>query len=141
MNKTIFDGFIGTIKDPVYTTGNDPMMIINFSVAVKSRRKDKTTGKPMTNWFDCSVFGKKAEFFQQWFKKGDGIVIEATAEQERFTDKNGQERQKIRFTVDDINFPSARKDGGQNTDTPASDVNQMVNAGMNAVGGDDLLFK
>lgn len=67
MQKITIAGNVG--KDAVLnTSGNDP--VLNFSVAV-SNGKDKDP-----TWFDCAMFGKRAESLAPYIKKGTKLTLD-----------------------------------------------------------------
>ena len=69
MNTVILKGRLG--QDPeLKEVGNDKK-VVNFSIATN----DGTKEKPKTNWNNCSAWGRTAEVINQYFKKGDEIMI------------------------------------------------------------------
>lgn len=75
--------------------------IASFSIAVTKKIKDKET----VSYFDCKAWDRQAAFVEQYFKKGDAILVQGELTQETWDDKNtGQKRSKIVVTVDRATF-------------------------------------
>lgn len=55
-------------------------------------------GKP-TIWFTLTVWGKQAERFEKWFKKGDLVLAEGELDQQKWTGKDGEEKSKLVIRV------------------------------------------
>jgi single-strand DNA-binding protein len=74
-NKVILMGFLG--KDAEVRTGNNNRNFTTLSIATKSSYKDKESGEYIsrTEWHNCIVFGKLAEFAGT-LKKGAHIQLE-----------------------------------------------------------------
>ena len=68
MNTAILKGRLG--QDPELKQVGDKQ-VVNFSVATNDGTKDK----PKTNWHNCSAWGRTAEVINQYFKKGDEIIV------------------------------------------------------------------
>lgn len=109
--KLIIQGNIGQIHEPRYTA--DGKAVVGFSVAY-SEGRDKTT-----TWFNCTAFGRSGEFVQQYFQKGDGIIVEGRIQCEKYTDKNsGAERESWKVSVDKVAFSGGKKDSVDSAPEP-----------------------
>ena len=78
---------------------NDGTAIASFSVA-DSQGKDKTV------WWNCSLFGKRAEALGQYIHKGTKVTVSGQVTEDVWTDKNGQERKSLKVRVNDIALQS-----------------------------------
>jgi len=59
-----------------------------------------------TTFIEVNTWGKQAEFVAQYFKKGDGILIEGRIEQNRWPDKStGEKRSKHIVAAERVTFP------------------------------------
>lgn len=97
--------------------------VLDFSIAVNDRRHNSQTGEweDHANFFDITVFGKRAETIHTWCTKGVKVVISGKLRQNTWQDKNtGQNRSRVTIIADDIDFMS-RSNGGQSNaqSTPA----------------------
>ena len=72
MQMIMIAGNVG--KDAVLrrTQGGDA--VLGFSVAVDNG-KDKNGNKRDSTWFDCSVWGKRAESLEQYITKGTKLTL------------------------------------------------------------------
>jgi single-strand DNA-binding protein len=71
---------------------------------------------PKVDFFDVTCFGKVAEAVAQYLTKGSHIAISGRLEQQRWENKDGQKRTKIKVVADRIEFPSKGKGNGANDD-------------------------
>ena len=85
MNNVILIGRI--TKDPEirYSTGATPVAFGNYSLAVD---RDKET----TDFINCKVVGKPAEFAEKYLRKGMKIAITGSIQVDNYKDKEGNNR-------------------------------------------------
>lgn len=74
-NKTTFVGHLGKDPEMRYVPSGKP--VTEFTVASNDQytNAEGETVKT-TTWFKCTAWGKKAELVNQYFHKGDPIMIE-----------------------------------------------------------------
>lgn len=93
-------------RDPEITRGADPSKDrCNFTVAVNRRYGDEA------DFFDCTVFGKRAAVIEKWFSKGSEIVLSGEGQIRSYEDRNGVKRRAYSILVHDFDFCGSR---GQN---------------------------
>jgi len=80
-----------------------------FSVAV--RRKFHRDGDPDSDFFNCKAFGKTAEFVEKHVAKGTKLEISGRLTQDRWTDKDGQNRTAVSVIADSLEFAESRSSG------------------------------
>lgn len=87
--------------------------ILTFGIAVNDRKRDPNSEEwvEVPNFFDCSVFGKRAESLSRILHKGMKCCIEGKLRWSQWNDKNGQKRSKVEIIVDEIEFMSRRGQG------------------------------
>ena len=91
-------------RDPEITKGAEPSKDrVNFTVAVDRRFGDDT------NFFDCTLFGKRAAVIEKYFSKGSEIVVFGEGQLRTYEDKNGNKRKAYSIVVDDFDFCGSRK--------------------------------
>lgn len=123
MNKIIITGRL--TKDPELRTTGSGVEVCSFTVAVD--RKTGKGGEKKSDFFDCTAWRQSGVFVEKYFKKGDGITIEGRMESEKYTDKDGNNRTAWKLTVDNVEFPFAKKgsshsdDGGSEQFAPVED--------------------
>ena len=102
------------VRDPELTKGNeDKNSRCNFTVAVDRRYGDET------DFFDCVVFGKRAEVIEKYFGKGSEIIVSGEGQIRSYDDKNGVRRKAYSILVADFNFCGSRNDGNGSNTAPA----------------------
>ena len=104
MNKIILMGRL--TRDPEVRYINDNK-IGRYSLAVD--RRFKREGQPDADFFNCTVFGKGAEFTEKYLKQGTKIVISGRIEQDNYTDKDGNKVYSWQVIVDEQEFAESKK--------------------------------
>ena len=115
-------------RDASLRRTNSGMAVLEFSVAVNERRKNRQTGEweESPSYVDCTMFGDRAERIAEYLTKGTKAFVSGRLHQERWQDKEtGKGRSKLGVTVDEIDF--SRRDGGktsrgQQPDLYAADI-------------------
>lgn len=107
-------GFIGRVgRDPElkYTQGGDA--VCNASIAVGRRWKDKQSGemKEQTTWVPLAFWGKLAELFGQYAKKGSQVRVNGEFSVRKYTDKDGMERTVTEIKVQDFQLLGGKPEG------------------------------
>ena len=89
------------------------MAVLTFSVAVNESRKNQQTGEweDYPNFIDCTMFGRRAESVSRYLTKGTYVALTGRLHQNRWQNKDGQNRSKLEVTADNIHFESRRLDG------------------------------
>jgi len=113
MNIITIAGTVG--KDAEMKYLNDGTAIAAFSVA-DSQGKDKTV------WWNCSLFGKRAEALGQYIHKGTKVTVSGQVTEDVWTDKNGQERKSLKVRVNDIALQSKAE---QRQEAPKAEAPQQ----------------
>lgn len=116
MNKIILMGRL--TRDPeVRYGGSNNMAIARFSLAVD--RRFKREGQPDADFFDCTAFGKTAEFVEKYLSKGVKVVIDGEMQNNNYTNKEGRKVYGFRVVVNQIEFAESKKTSQQNTERQA----------------------
>jgi len=102
MNKVILTGKLA--RDPVMSivNGETGVTVTKFDVAV-NRRKSKEE-EVNVDFIHCTSFGKQAEFINQYFKKGTGIILTGRIQNNNYTNKNGEKVYGFNIIVEDVEF-------------------------------------
>ena len=89
------------------------MAVLTFSVAVNESRKNQQTGEweDYPNYVDCTILGRRAESVSRYLTNGTYVALTGRLHQNRWQNKDGQNRSKLEVTVDNIHFESRRLDG------------------------------
>lgn len=102
MNNLTVAGQLGRDAEVRFLPNGDP--VANFSIA-DSQGKDKDA-----IWWNCQLFGKRAESLAQYLTKGQAVTITGSVSQRKYTDKNGQERISTDVRVNDVALQGGRKE-------------------------------
>lgn len=79
--------------------------VLEFGIAVNERRKNNQTGEweDSPNFFDCSLFGKRAEGLSRYMVKGRKVALEGKL-QWRQWERDGEKRSKVSIVVNEVDL-------------------------------------
>ena len=101
--KATLTGNLG--RDPEVKYFENGTNVANFSVAVRSWRKDDPT-----RWVKVSVWGKSADYVSDNLRKGDKVALLGRVDQpETFTGRDGSTKVAEKFTAEVVEKFSERK--------------------------------
>lgn len=100
MNSIAITGQLG--KDAELRTTPKGEQVLGFSVA-DSQGRDKPT-----IWWNCQLWGKRAESLAQYLTKGQAVTIIGTVSQRTYTDKQGMEKTATELKVNDLALQGSR---------------------------------
>ena len=111
MNKVIFMGRL--TRDPeirMANNGQTDMAIAKFSLAVDRRfaRNNGNGDQPTADFFNCTAFGKLAEFAEKYLKQGTKILLTGRIQNDNYTNKDGQKVYGTQVIVEDIEFAESK---------------------------------
>ena len=120
MNKIILLSRL--VRDPEvrYSQGEKSTAIASFSIAVN--RKFKREGEPEADFFNCTAFGRQAEFVEKYLKQGTKILLSGRVQNNNYTNKEGQKVYSVQIMVEEIEFAeskAASEGSGTPTNTPS----------------------
>ena len=114
MNKVILMGRLTRDPEVRYSQGASQTAIARFSIAVD--RRFKREGEPDADFFNCTCFGKQAEFVERYLHKGVKVVLSGRVQNDNYTNKDGQMVYSVRIMVDEIEFAESKAAAGNNSD-------------------------
>lgn len=103
MNIITIAGTLGKDAELRHLSSGDA--VCSFSVA-DSAGRDKPT-----IWWNCSLFGKRAEALQQYLTKGQKVTVAGTVSEREWTDRDGQQRKSMEVRVSEIALQGQRQEG------------------------------
>ena len=112
MNKVILMGRLTRDPEVRYSQGASQTSVARFSVAVD--RRFKREGEPDADFFNCTAFGKTAEFVERYLHKGTKIVLSGRIQNDNYTNKDGQMVYSVRVMVDEVEFAESKNASGGN---------------------------
>jgi single-strand DNA-binding protein len=102
MNSLTISGSLGKDSELKQMTSGD--YICNFSIA-DSQGRDKPT-----IWWNCTLFGKRAESLSQYLMKGQAVTVVGTVTEREWQDKEGNKRKSMDVRVNDVALQGGRRD-------------------------------
>ena len=112
MNKVILMGRLTRDPEVRYSQGASQTAVARFSIAVD--RRFKREGEPDADFFNCTAFGRQAEFVERYLHKGTKIVLSGRIQNDNYTNKDGQMVYSVRVMVDEIEFAESKNASSQN---------------------------
>ena len=128
MNKVILLGNLTRDPEIRYSQGEKQIAIARFSLAVN--RRFANDGETNADFFNCTAFGKTAEFIEKYFRQGSRMSLVGRIENNNYTNKNGEKVYSVQIMVEEVEF-AERKSAQSNNQT------QNQNQPSHANGEDD----
>ena len=125
MNKVILCGRL--TKDPElrYSSGDKQTAIARYNLAVD--RRFKSQGEEQTaDFINCVVFGRGAEFAENYLHQGTKIIAEGRIQTGSYTNRDGQKVYTTEVVVEEQEFAESKGSGSgssqQNVPQQSPDV-------------------
>lgn len=118
-------------KDPEIRYSPKGTAVASFSVVTTQRYKDAASGEWMernTTWWNCVAFGQLGENCAESLAKGMNVIVNGTAYEDAWTDKDGNQRKTIKVTCEDV-APSLRWASAKVTKAQRASANLPREAG------------
>lgn len=113
----------------------DGSSVASFSIA-DNQGKDKDA-----IFWNCSLFGKRAESLNQYLTKGASVTVVGSIQQDKFNDKEtGQPRTVLKIRVNDIALQGSKQEGQRQESAPAPRQQQAAPAKSFDDFSDDVPF-
>jgi single-strand DNA-binding protein len=116
MNKVILMGNLTRDPEIRYTQGEKTMAIARFSLAIN--RRFPREGETNVDFFNCTAFGKQAEFVEKYFRQGSRMLLVGRVQNDNYTNKNGEKVYSVQIMADEIEFAERKQAGGNNNAEP-----------------------
>lgn len=113
MNKVILMGRLTRDPEVRYTSGDQPMAIARYSLAVDRRgaKRDENGGQT-ADFINCVTFGKQGEFAEKYLHKGIKIAVEGRIQTGSYTNKEGQKVYTTDVVVEQHEFCESKAAAG-----------------------------
>lgn len=131
MNKIILMGNLTRDPETRYTQGENALAVARFSLAIN--RRFAKQGDTEVDYFNCTAFGKQAEFVEKYFRKGSRMLVSGRVQNDNYTNKNGEKVYSVQIIAEEIEF-AERKGNGQ-TSGGAPEPSEALNDFMNIPDG------
>jgi single-strand DNA-binding protein len=110
MNSISISGNLGKDSEMRSLPNGDP--VCQFSVA-DSMGRDKGT-----IWWNCTLFGKRAESLSQYLTKGQQVTVIGSVTEREWTDKDGQKRGSRDVRVSDVALMGGKREAPRTAPKP-----------------------
>ena len=107
MNKVILMGRLTRDAEVRYSQGESTNAIARFSLAV-DRRFRRNGDEQTADFISCIAFGKTAEFFERFGRKGTKFVVEGRIQTGSYTNKDGQKVYTTDVVVENAEFAESK---------------------------------
>lgn len=135
MNKVILMGNLTRDPEIRYSQGENSLAIARFSLAVN--RRFARQGDTDTDFFNCTAFGRQAEFVEKYFRKGSRMLLSGRVQNDNYTNSNGEKVYSVQIIAEEIEFAERKS---------AADANMAGQGGNfggapepNAAANDDFM--
>lgn len=121
LNKVMLIGHAGKDTELRFTSSGKPHA--QFSLATSESWKDKEgASQEKTTWHNIVAWGRLAEIFNQYVKKGTHIYIEGRIDNRSYDDKDGVKKYISEVVVDEFRFLGGgnRSEGGTSSNGESS---------------------
>lgn len=112
INKVILIGNLGRDPELRYTQGGTA--VCNLSIATTRSYNNSRTNERVeeTEWHRVVVWGKQAEFSNQYLSKGRQVYIEGRLQTRSYEDRDGVKKYSTEVVADTVQFLGGRGGGG-----------------------------
>jgi len=110
LNQCNFIGRMG--KDPETKYMPSGESVVSFSIGCGDDYKDKSGNKvERTNWVRVVAFGKLGEIIAQYCKKGSKVFVSGKYVEQKWKDKNDQDRYTTQIVASEIQMLDGKPSG------------------------------
>jgi single-strand DNA-binding protein len=122
-------------RDPQVRVVNDKNTVAAFSIAINRRYKTADgENKEEATFVECEAWGRTAELVGQYLVKGSACYLEGRLRLDTWQDKDGQNRQRMKVVVEQVQFigrprtQGAAEDGADEETAPGAATAGATNA-------------
>ncbi len=109
------------------------MAVTDNALAITTKLKDGED----TTFIDFSIFGRTAEVFGEYVKKGHPVLLSGKLRQDKWTTAEGKNMSKLKVVVDTMQMLTTKKD---NVESGKTSSKQEVSTDSPAKDGEDIPF-
>jgi single-strand DNA-binding protein len=100
LNRIILIGRL--TRDPECSYTQSGIQVAKFTLAVDRYTRDKETGNKETDFIDCVAWRQRAEFLEQYVKKGRLVAVEGRLQIRTWEAQDGTRRKAAEVQVDSV---------------------------------------
>lgn len=112
MNKVILMGNLTRDPEIRYSQGENALAIARFSIAVN--RRFSRQGDTDTDFFNCTAFGRQAEFVEKYFHKGSRMLLSGRVQNDNYTNNNGEKVYSVQVIAEEVEFTERKSTADAN---------------------------
>lgn len=112
INRVILKGRL--TKDPELKYTNNSLEVCNFTVAVNRKFKNKS-GEYEADFINCIAWKQTAKIVNDYFKKGNQILLEGSIQTSSYTNNDGGRVYKTEVLVESVEFIDPKSSSTSNT--------------------------
>ena len=109
-NKIILVGRLG--RDAELRATPQGRQVASLNLAVEDRSKKDDRGRPGTEWFRVSVWGREAETLHRYLLKGKVVLVEGRLSIRTYQDRDGKDRYSAEVSADRTVLLGGTEGGG-----------------------------
>ena len=109
MNKVILMGRLTKDPEVRYSQSADPVAIARYTLAVN--RVFKREGEPDADFINIVALGKRGEFAEKYFHKGQMVGVVGRLQVRTYDDPDGKRQWFTEVLVEEQHFAESRKEG------------------------------
>lgn len=112
-NSFVLNGTL--VRDSELTVTQSGFKILNFTIANNYAQKSGESWEQKVNYFDCKVYGARAESLVNILKKGTAISSIGEIRQERWQTQDGKTASRVSFNCEKLEitrYPQNQQNGG-----------------------------
>ena len=134
LNKVLQIGRL--TRDPEIRFLPSGTQVTGFSIAVNRayKTKDSDEWKEETYYFDVETFGNLAERLGKQLTKGKQVLVEGSLRQDRWENKEGEKRSKIKIVAEKVSLIGNKK--AESSSAPE----ETVTVGVEGENSDEVPF-
>ena len=140
MNSVQLIGNLGKDNDVKFSNGGTA--VLSQSMGVRRPFKNKQTGEYETDWVNLVFFGKTAENFANFTRKGSKVGIEGRIQSRNYENQQGQRVYVTEVVVNQFHLldPKNTQSNGYNNNNQGNNVFDMEDGIPVDISADDLPF-
>ena len=123
LNKVILVGRI--TKDPELKSTAGGMSVLSFSLAVRRPYKN-SDGERHSDFINCVAFGQRAEFIEQYFKKGEILSVCGEIQSRMYEDGKKVKHYVNEVIVNSVGFIEGANKRQEETETEGNGAEETA---------------
>jgi single-strand DNA-binding protein len=126
MNKVILMGRLTRDPHISFTTGENPMAIARYTLAVDRRRKSDG-GEQTADFISCVAFDKAAEFAEKYLHQGTKIAVTGRIQTGSYTNREGQKVYTTDVVIEEQEFAESKNNNSSGRPELGTDADGFMN--------------